>query len=305
MKYPGYLNLEEKELELRIEKANQMLESCHVCPRKCGANRAKNEKGFCCLGKKARVFSSAPHFGEEKCLVGQNGSGTIFFNYCNLSCVYCQNYDISQLERGKGAATKEVTDKELANLMLSLQRIGCHNINLVSPTSQVPAILASLPIAIEGGLEVPLVYNTNAYDSVETLELLDGIIDIYLPDFKYSDDILAIKYSQSPNYFEIAKKSIKEMHRQVGDLEIDQQGLAKKGLIVRHLILPAGLAGSEKILKFLAKEVSKDTCINIMSQYNPCWQANKYPELNRLITMEEYNEVIDLAKKYKLKILTE
>ena len=305
MKHPRYLNLSKKELDSRIEQGLQMLESCRVCPRRCGANRAKNEKGFCCLGKKAMVFSSTPHFGEEKCLVGQSGSGVIFFNYCNLSCVYCQNYDISQLERGKKGITKEMSNKELANLMLSLQKTGCHNINLVSPTSQVPQILASLPIAIEGGLEVPLVYNTNTYDSMETLRLLDGIIDIYLPDFKYSDDTLAIKYSQAPDYFKIAKKAIKEMHRQVGDLEINSQGLAKKGLLVRHLILPNDLAGSKKIIKFLAEKISPNTSINIMNQYNPCWQANKYPEINRLITTDEYNEVIDLAKKHKLKMLAE
>ena len=305
MKYPSYLNLSEKELDSRIKKANKLLESCRLCPRKCGANRLKGEKGFCCLGNKPMVFSVNPHFGEERCLVGQNGSGAIFFNYCNLSCVYCQNYDISQLKRGKSVRPKEISYKELAKMMLNLQKLGCHNINLISPTSQMPQILASLPLAIKGGLEIPLVYNTNAYDSVEALKLLHGIIDIYLPDFKYSDDKMAVKYSQAPGYFEVAKKSIKEMHRQVGDLEIDRQGLAKTGLLVRHLILPNNLAGSERVLKFLAKRISPKTFVNIMNQYNPCWQAEKYPEINRPITMEEYKKVTDLADKYGLKRITE
>ncbi len=305
MKYPSYLNLSEKELNLRIKKAKQLLNPCQVCPRKCGANRIKNEKGFCCLGNKAVVFSFEPDFGEEKALTGQFGSGAINFNFCNLSCAYCQTYNISQLERGRTVQGKEVNDKGLAKIMLNLQKAGCHNINLINPTSQVPQILASLPNAIKGGLKIPLIYNTNAYDSVKTLKLLSGIIDIYLPDFKYSDEKMAIKYSQAPGYFELAKKSIKEMHRQVGNLEISTDNLIKKGLLVRHLILPSNLAGSEKVLKFLARRISPNTFVNIMNRYNPCWQAKKFPEINRYITTEEYKKVIDSAKRYNLNWFTE
>ena len=300
MKYPSYLNLSGKELESRIEQANQLLESCRVCPRKCGVNRLKNERGFCYLGKKAAVFSFNPDFGEEKCLTGKYGSGAINFNFCNLSCVFCRTYDISQLQRGKKTPGKEISSKELAGMMLKLQKQGCHNISLINPTSQGPQILAALPIAIKQGLVIPFVYNTNAYDSVETLELLDGIIDIYLPDCKYSDDDLAKKYSQASNYFQIAKKAIKEMHRQTGDLKLDAQGLAKKGLLVRHLILPNNIAGSAKVLKFLAEKISPDTFVNIMNQYNPCWRAKDFSELDRQITIEEYEEVVDLAKGYGL-----
>jgi len=305
MKYPRYLNLSEKELDLRIKKANKLLESCRVCPRKCGANRAKNEKGYCCLGSKAVVFSFSPGFGEEKFLIGKYGTGAINFNFCNLSCAYCQSYNISQLERGRIVPGKEVNDKELAKIMLKLQKLGCHNINLINPTSQVPQILASLPYAIKGGLKIPFVYNTNAYDSVETLKLLNGIVDIYLPDFKYSGERMAVKYSQAPGYFEIAKKSIKEMHRQVGNLEIGDDGLVKKGLLVRHLILPHNLAGSEKVLKFLAKRISPNTFVNIMNRYNPCWRTKEFPEINRIITTEEYKNVVELAKNYNLKWFTE
>lgn len=295
MEWPKFLNLTQKELETKVRQAQRLLAPCQVCPRKCGVNRSKNEKGFCRLGAKAMVSSFSPHFGEEACLVGKNGSGTIFFTYCNLSCVYCQNYDISQLGHGK-----EVSDKELAGMMLALQKIGCHNINLVSPTSHVPQILVSLLLAIQVGLKIPLVYNTNGYDSVQTLKILDGVIDIYMPDFKYSDENSGIKYSQAPKYFEIAKKAIKEMHKQVGDLKIDGQGLAKRGLLVRHLVLPNELSGSEKIIKFLVKEVSKNTFINIMAQYYPCWQAQRFPELNQPTTREEYKQVVASAKKHDL-----
>ncbi|MBU4369270.1 radical SAM protein [Patescibacteria group bacterium] len=305
MKYPSYLNLTEKELNSRIEKANQMLESCRVCPRKCGANRTKNEKGYCYLGNKAVVFSFNPGYSEEKFLIGKYGTGAINFNFCNLSCAYCQSYNISQLERGRIVPGKEVSDKALAKIMLKLQKLGCHNINLINPTSQVPQILASLPHAIKGGLKIPLVYNTNSYDSVETLKLLSGIVDIYLPDFKYSDEKMAVKYSQAPGYFEIAKKSIKEMHRQVGNLEIGTDDLIKKGLFVRHLILPSNLAGSERVLKFLAKRISPNTFVNIMNRYSPCWRTKEFPEINRIITTEEYKNVVELAKNYNLKWFTE
>jgi putative pyruvate formate lyase activating enzyme len=292
--YPSYLNLSKKELKKRIEKALSFLNPCRVCPRKCHVNRLKNERGFCRLGRMAKVSSFHPHFGEEKCLVGKFGSGTIFFTSCNLACVFCQNYEISQLDYGE-----EVSKENLAQMMISLQKIGCHNINLVTPTPQVPQILEALEIAIEKGLKIPLVYNSNGYDSVETLKILDGIVDIYMPDFKYSDDEIALKYSLVKNYFEIAKMAIKEMHRQVKDLIINE-GLAIKGLLVRHLVLPNKLAGSEKIFKFLAEEISKDTFLNIMDQYQPYYKAFDYPEISRRITHQEYQEAINLAKKYRL-----
>ena len=313
MKYPSYLNLSKKELNSRIEKLfkipnqsegpDKVSEKCEICPRKCGVNRIKNQKGFCQLGFLPKVSAYHPHFGEEKPLVGFFGSGTIFFTSCNLTCIYCQNYEISQLRIGE-----EVSFEKLAEIMIELQAKGCHNINLVTPTPQIAQILKALPVAIDRGLKLPLVYNTNAYDSVETLKLLDGIIDIYMPDAKYSNNKIALKYSKAPNYFELMKKAIKEMHRQVGDLKlkIDQkgiEGLAYRGLLIRHLVLPNGLAGTEKIMEFIANEISKDTFLNLMSQYFPYFQAKKFPELNRPITEEEYREAIALARKAGLRRL--
>ncbi len=307
--YPSYLNFSKKELKNRIERLFKILENCEICPRKCHVNRMKREKGFCQLGYLPMVSAFHPHFGEEAPLVGKNGSGTIFFTSCNLACVYCQNYEISQLRMGR-----EISFEELAKMMIKLQNLGCHNINLVTPTPQVPQILKSLSMAIEMGLKIPLVYNTNSYDSVEILKLLDGIVDIYLPDLKYSDEKIARKYSLAPNYFEIMKKAIKEMHRQVGDLKIADcrlkiddleipEGVAIRGVIVRHLILPNGLAGSEKIFEFLAKEISKNTFLNIMDQYWPAYKAFQFPELSRKITKKEYQETINLAKQFGLKRL--
>jgi len=296
--YPSYLNLSKKELNQRIEKLFKILESCEICPRKCHVNRLKDEKGYCQLGSLPVVSAFHPHFGEESPLVGIHGSGTIFFTSCNLSCVYCQNYEISQLRIGQ-----EVSFEKLAQMMINLQNRGCHNINLVSPTSHVPAIVKALSIAREQGLKLSLVYNTNAYDSVEILKLLDGIVDIYMPDTKYSDSALALKYSNVPNYFEIMKKAIKEMKGQVGDLIIDEKGIAKRGLLVRHLFLPNNIAGSKKIFEFLAKEISPDVFLNVMDQYTPHWKAGEYPELSRRITQEEFQEVISLAKKAGLKRL--
>jgi len=292
---PGYLKLGNTEIRKRVETLFEMLKQCKICPRHCRINRLKEKTGFCGLGFLPRVSAFHPHFGEESPLVGEHGSGTIFFTSCNLSCVYCQNYEISQLRIGK-----EVSFEELAEIMISLQNQGCHNINLVTPTPQIPQIIKSLQIAIEKGLKIPLVYNTSSYDSIETLKLLDGIVDIYMPDAKYSDNKIAQKYSAAPNYFEIMKKAIKEMHRQVGDLIIDQKGIAVKGLLVRHLVLPNNLAGSQKIFEFLAKEISKNTFLNIMDQYYPCYKAFQYPELSRRITKAEFENVLALAKKIGL-----
>lgn len=293
---PSYLNLSQEELDLRIKKLFKILENCEVCPRRCHVNRLKEKKGYCELGKLPKVSSFHPHFGEERVLVGRRGSGVIFFCSCNLSCVYCQNYRISQLREGE-----EVSFEELAQIMLSLQERGCHNINLVTPTPQVPQIVKALKIAKESGLRLPLVYNTNAYDSVETLKLLDGIVDIYMPDAKYSNNEIAKKYSDAAHYFEVMKKAIKEMHRQVGDLEVNEEGIAKKGLLVRHLVLPNDLAGSEKIFKFLAEEISRDTFVNVMQQYTPSWKSDQFPELNRRITREEFKKALSLAQKYGLR----
>jgi putative pyruvate formate lyase activating enzyme len=296
MKYPSYLNFSKKELNQRVEKLFKTLENCEICPRKCHVNRLKGEKGYCQLGYLPMVSAYHPHFGEETPLVGKYGSGTIFMTSCNLSCVYCQNYEISQLRIGE-----EVSFERLAEMMIELQNLGCHNINFVTPTPQVPAILKSLEIAIEKGLKIPLVYNTSSYDSLEVLKLLDGIIDIYLPDARYSDDKIAKKYSNAPNYFEIMKKAIKEMHRQVGDLVVNEEGIAVRGLIIRHLILPNGLAGSEKIFQFISREISKNTFLNIMDQYYPTWKAFDFPELSRRINEKEFKEEINLAKKFGLK----
>jgi len=288
--------LKKGKLQKRVEKLFKILKNCEICPRKCHVNRLKGEKGYCQLGYLPMVSAFHPHFGEETPLVGRYGSGTIFMTSCNLSCVYCQNYEISQLRIGE-----EVSFERLAEMMIELQNLGCHNINFVTPTPQVPQIVKSLEIAIKMGLKIPLVYNTNAYDSVKTLKLLDGIFDIYMPDAKYSDDKIATKYSSAPNYFEIIKKTIKEMHRQVGDLVISEEGIAVRGLIVRHLVLPNNLAGSEKIFEFISKEISKNTFINIMDQYWPAYKAHQYPELSRRISEEEFQEAIKLTKKFGLK----
>lgn len=304
--YPSYLNLKERKLKEKIAQLFEILKNCEICPRKCHVNRLKGEKGYCQLGFLPKISSFHPHFGEEIPLVGKGGSGTIFLASCNLSCIYCQNYEISQLRIGR-----EVSFERLAQMMLELQRIGCHNINFVTPTPQVPQILKALEIAIKKGLRIPLVYNTSSYDSIEVLKILDGIFDIYLPDAKYSDNVIAEKYSNAPNYFEIMKAVIKEMHRQVGDLkiadrdlEIDDlkipKGVAIRGLLVRHLVLPNDLAGSEKIFEFLAKEVSKNTFLNIMDQYYPYYKAFQYPELSRRITKAEFERAIKLAKKFGL-----
>lgn len=286
------------ELSERMKQSWALLESCRLCPRNCAVNRLEDERSVCRTGRKAVVSSYGPHFGEEPPLVGRGGSGTIFFTWCNLRCRYCQNYSISQLGEGE-----EVEDEKLAQMMLSLQAMGCHNINFVSPTHVVPQILSALSIAIEGGLKVPLVYNTGGYDSVETLQLLDGIFDIYMPDMKYSDEKVARELSGIKNYPQVNWDAIKEMHRQVGDLVVDEHGVAQRGIILRHLVLPHGLAGSEETFRFLAQEISKDTYLNIMDQYHPCYKAYDHPQLGRRITSEEYQEAVQLALRYGLRRL--
>ncbi|WP_353683525.1 radical SAM protein [Thermodesulfovibrio sp. 3907-1M] len=291
----AYLNLSDKEFNQRIEKAFEILKDCTLCPRNCYVDRTSGRKGACKVLIKPYVSSWGPHFGEEAPLVGRYGSGTIFFGFCNLSCVYCQNWTISHLGEGE-----EISYDELAQLMIFLQNSGCHNINLVTPTHQVPQIIKSIYIAREQGLRIPIVYNCGGYEAIETLKILDGIIDIYMPDFKYADSALAEKYSKVKNYTEFAKKALKEMHRQVGDLIINEEGVAVRGLLVRHLVLPNNIAGTQEIVKFIAEEISKNTYINIMDQYRPCWQAEEYPELNRRITQKEFEDAVNMALKYGL-----
>ncbi len=275
-----------------IKKAYKILENCRLCPRECEVNRLQNEKGICRTGRLAMVSSYNPHFGEEDPLVGTNGSGTIFITNCNLLCVFCQNWGISHLGEGS-----EVDSKALADMMLHLQKQGCHNINFVTPTHVVPQILDALPHAIEGGLNVPLVYNTGGYDSVESLRLLEDIFDIYMPDFKFWDTEMARKYLKAPDYPERAREALKEMHRQVSDLILDENGIALKGIILRHLVMPGGVAGTREIMRFIAKEISPNTYVNIMDQYRPCGNACKYPPINRRITHDEYEEALRAARE--------
>ncbi|MCX8009726.1 MAG: radical SAM protein [Ignavibacteria bacterium] len=288
---PLYLEkLTLKEIEERAQQLYERLSDCTICPHECKKNRIKGQIGVCRSTAEVYISSFAPHFGEEPPLVGNFGSGTIFFTNCNLCCQFCQNYDISHLKAGRKSSIEE-----LAQIMLSLQQRGCHNINFVTPTHYTPQILQALIIAIEHGLEIPLVYNCGGYESVETLKLLDGIIDIYMPDIKYSLNENARKYSGADNYWEIVTEAVKEMHRQVGDLKINNRGIAQRGLLIRHLVLPNDVAGSKKIVDFVAKEISSNTYLNIMEQYRPTFKAYKYEELNRRITSREYSDVIRYA----------
>jgi putative pyruvate formate lyase activating enzyme len=294
---PTYASLHKSgELAQRANLAGEHLKSCDLCARYCYVNRLKTLKGAVChTGEKAVVHSYGPHHGEENPLRGTRGSGTVFFSWCNLRCQFCQNWEISQ--KGLG---REVSAEELSNIMLKLQDRGCHNINFVSPSHVVAQIIDAVHIAAANGLRLPLVYNTGGYDSPEALALLDGIIDIYMPDMKYADSEIAHQYSHVRNYAEINRAAVKEMHRQVGDLVLDDDGIAVRGLLVRHLVLPNHLAGTEEILKFIAEELSINTYINIMDQYYPCYRAGDYPQLDRGITSAEYNEAIQSAYKYSL-----
>jgi putative pyruvate formate lyase activating enzyme len=285
------------ELEHRIGAAYRLLESCGVCPRECGVNRLQdNRLGFCRSGLNPIIASVSPHHGEEPPISGTRGSGTIFFANCTLRCVYCQNYPISQMGNGT-----ERTPGELACQMLWLQEQGCHNVNLVTPTHFVPQILKAVSIAQERGFTLPIVYNTSGYDSVETLRLLDGIVDIYLPDMRYADNAVAMQYSVAPRYVEINRAAVREMYRQVGNLVMDETGIAVRGLIVRHLALPGGSSGTEGIMKFLAEEISRDVYISLMSQYFPAYRSGEHPEINRRITEEEYDAADEIKMRYGLR----
>ena len=289
---PAYLKLLiSDELGDRVAEAYDHLNRCDICPRQCAVDRHAGVLGVCRIGLNAKVSSHGPHLGEEDPLRGWKGSGTIFFTRCNLKCQYCQNHDISQTDAGD-----EVEPEDLAAIMLELQASGCHNINLVSPTHVVPQILAAVLIAAQAGLRLPLVYNTGGYDSVTTLRLLDGVIDIYMPDMKYANAEIALRYSKIRDYPEINRAAVREMHRQVGDLQIDERGLATRGVLVRHLVLPNNLAGTGEILRFLAEGISTNTYLNLMDQYHPAYNAHLYPKLNRPIKSQEYEIVVNQAR---------
>jgi putative pyruvate formate lyase activating enzyme len=291
---PSYLKLSKSgELKKRGEKLWKMMENCTLCPRQCGTNRIKGNRGFCRASSKLEIASFHPHFGEEKPLVGKYGSGTIFFTNCSLRCVFCINWEISQEGLGK-----ERQIEELAKMMLALQERGCHNINLVTPTHYPAHILLAVDIAAKKGLRLPLVYNTCGWERIEILKVLDGIIDIYLPDFKYSDPKMAAKYSSAAlNYPELTQKALLEMHRQVGVAKPHKDGLMYRGLMIRHLVMPNRVGGTKKVIEWIAKNLPKDTYLNIMSQYTPVYKASQYPKIARRITRAEYQEAVQWAKE--------
>ena len=289
---PCYIDtLQSGLLKNKIRQAAEILQSCQLCPRKCRVNRLSGQKGICKTTDQAIVYGYHAHFGEEAPLVGQHGSGTIFFSHCNLKCNFCQNFDISH----KGAGNP-VSDMELAEMMLALQQEGCHNINFVTPSHVVPQILSAIQIAAARGLTLPLIYNTSAYDAVETLQILDSVIDIYMPDFKFWDPRSSDVTCGAPDYPDAARKAILEMHRQVGDLVLDAAGLAKRGLLIRHLVMPDGLAETLEIMKFVASKVSRDTYVNVMPQYQPSGDIGNIKWLRRKITTQEYAKAIQYAQ---------
>jgi putative pyruvate formate lyase activating enzyme len=289
---PSYIQLHrEGQLRERAEQAAELLRECSLCPRQCGVGRLNDERGFCHTGRRARVASFNAHFGEESPLVGRFGSGTIFFSFCNLLCSFCQNYEISH--RGEGV---EIEAKDLAGIMIELQRRGCHNVNLVTPTHVVPQFLEALVLAVENGLTIPIVYNSSGYDRVETLELLRGVVDIYMPDFKFWNKQWADRYCHAPDYRDVAVSAFKEMHSQVGDLVLDHDGIAERGLLVRHLVMPRGVSGTREVMEFLSREISAKTYVNIMDQYRPCGSAYQDGYIDRRISAEEYAEALAWAK---------
>ncbi|MCX5715546.1 MAG: radical SAM protein [Candidatus Omnitrophica bacterium] len=282
-------------LEERSEAAFESLKNCSLCPRKCGVNRLRGQKGFCRAGLNPVVYSYFAHFGEEPPISGTRGSGAIFFTHCTMHCVYCQNHVFSQQ-----SDEKETSAESLAGIMLELKDKGCHNINLVTPAHFVPQILKALYLAGRKGMDLPIVYNTSGYDTVETLGFLDGIVDVYLPDMRYGNDENAIRFSNAPGYFNTCKKALKEMFRQAGNLVLDADGIAKKGLVIRHLVLPNGVAATDEIFKFISGHISKKVYISLMSQYYPAYNAKDFPQINRRITQGEYEEATGLFLKYGL-----
>jgi putative pyruvate formate lyase activating enzyme len=294
---PSYMQLHQNgELKERARLAVQRLENCDLCARFCRVNRLESLEGAVCrTGARAVVHSCGPHHGEEDPLSGWCGSGTIFFSWCNLRCVFCQNWEISW--RGIG---REATAEEVAEMMLKLQELGCHNINLVSPSHVVAQVLEALVFAAERGLRLPLVYNTGGYDSLEALQLLDGIVDIYMPDMKYGNDETAFKHSKIKDYVEVNRAAVLEMHRQVGDLKLDSHSIARRGLLIRHLALPGEMKSTEQVIEFVAKDVSLDTYLNLMDQYRPCYRAEEFPPLDRPLTEAEFEKALGICKMYGL-----
>lgn len=285
-------------LRRRAKEANLWLRHCVVCPHECGTDRTCDPGAFCRATDRARVASFGPHFGEEPPLVGRGGSGTIFFSRCSLRCVYCQNYDISQTDAGE-----EISAVDLADIMLQVQSMGCENINLVSPTHYTPQILDALDLAAERGLHVPVVWNTGTFERLATLQLLDGVVDVYLPDTKYSDPQVAQRLSGAADYAQRMRTALAEMHRQVGELVTDERGVARRGLMVRHLVLPGGLAGTAETMRFIAEQISPDTYVNVMGQFRPTYQAYRYPEIARPVSVEEVAEGMRLAREAGLRRL--
>ena len=283
------------ELRRRAEEAKAHLDCCDLCAHECRVDRNRGRRGVCRTGPEIRVASYGPHFGEEEVLVGTGGSGTIFFSGCNLRCVFCQNWEISHLREGV-----EISAEDLAEIMLELEARGCHNLNLVTPTPYLPQILAALELACGRGLSLHIVYNCGGYESTAALSLLRGIVDIYMPDVKFAEEEVGRRLAGAGNYFDAVKLTLKEMHAQVGDLRIDEDGLAWRGLLVRHLVLPGGLAGTERVLAFIAEEISRETYVNIMAQYFPHYRARDYPPLDRPLAREEYREAMAIARRLGL-----
>ncbi len=294
---PSYISLfETGELERREKLAWKKMAKCCLCPHKCKADRLEGREGFCGTGKYAIVSSATPHHGEERPISGANGSGTIFFSRCNMACVFCQNWEISA-----GGSGRELKNEELAKIMLALQLEGCHNINLVSPSHIIPHFLSALLIAVENGLNIPVVYNSGGFDTVDSLKLMDGIVDIYMPDMKYGKSKTALRLSKIDDYVKINQASVLEMYRQVGNLKTNQAGIAYRGLLVRHLVMPGMLDETELVLKFLSEDVSKNTYINLMGQYRPCYNADQHPEINKALDIKMFFSAKELAEKYGLR----
>lgn len=296
---PHYIQAKKRgDLAKKINQTEALLADCTLCPRQCRVDRSSQEKGYCATGEKAIVSSWAPHFGEEPPLVGNRGSGTLFFSHCNLKCVFCQNYEISVEGYGQ-----EADEPQLASIMVHLQRIGCHNINLVTPSHVVPQILKALDMAIDLGLNIPLVYNCSGYESLDTLKILSGVIDIYMPDFKFWNPKTSRTYCHAPDYPQIARKALQEMHDQVGDLKRDPNGIACSGILVRHLVMPGCLDETREILNFLKEKISPHTHVNLMSQYRPLGEASRFKEISRAVRPEEFRAALSLAKGLNLKLL--
>ena len=287
------------ELQQRVEQALEELGRCYICPRDCGVDRLADKTAACKTGRYAQVSSYFPHFGEEDCLRGWRGSGTIFFSMCNLRCVFCQNFDISQVHRGPA-----IPPGQLAGMMLKLQDMGCHNINFVTPEHVVPQVLEALVLAVTDGLKLPIVYNTSAYDSMTSLHLLDGVVDIYMPDFKLWDSQQSLRYLKAKDYADVACGVVQEMNRQVGPLKCDENGLARRGVLVRHLVMPGMIDQTSEIFRFLAEEVDSNTYVNVVSQYRPEGKVTgeKYEEINRAVTMPEYLAAVQIAHRFGLRL---